>query len=90
MGKNKSTGRKPAYFFSRVYFPADSIPLCRSPVQPHRWTCAWAGWTERVSKGPGGYVGRTVLGCQNTPSASFIDLSFGPEASPFAAFSLVT
>lgn len=32
-------------------------------------------------------MGSTGLGCQNTPSASFIDLSFGPEASPFAAVS---
>lgn len=56
-------------------------------MQTPKWMCAWAGWREKTSRGPGRGVGRTVLGCQNTPSVAFIDLSFGPEASSFAAIS---
>lgn len=74
---------QPIGFFPRVDFPAES----RFPVQTPKWMCAWAGCREKTSRGPGGGVGRAVLGCQNTPSVTFIDLSFGPEVSSFAAIS---
>lgn len=85
--------KKNSLFVSLVSFSSWIHP----PLQVLSATTQMDVCLGRVDRG--GYKGTQgclgtwwcVLGYQNTPSASFIELSFGPDASPFAAISsLVT